>query len=223
MPAACGLCGHRGFSGGGRCSLSDRCGAGGRRVKALAREVRKLAAKVGAKRTAVRDRSRAARLRALGASMRRRSGQAKEEVLELTGQTGQLLQESVKERGDRLREARRRARGRGAQAKLRTARSFEELAERLPPPAQGQRRPPDLGRMVTFTYNADPTPTSPARTTFTRGATGQEPEGTSRQDDHSTTRTSPAPFLTSQYRAPNSSGKVAWGLVPRGRAPGGVS
>src|SRR5437773_2372592 len=50
-------------------------------VKALAREGRKLAAKIGAKRTAVRDRSRAAgrRLRALTRSMRRRSGQAKEE------------------------------------------------------------------------------------------------------------------------------------------------
>ena len=55
-------------------------GLAGDGVGALAREGRKLAAKIGAKRTAVRDRSRAAgrRLRALGQSMRRRSGQAKE-------------------------------------------------------------------------------------------------------------------------------------------------
>jgi transposase, IS5 family len=101
-------------------------------VKALAREGRKLTAKIGVKRTAVRDRSRAAgrRLRALTRSMRRRSGQAKEEVLELTKQTGKLLSESVKE-GRRLAAvARRRARGRGAQAKLTAARKFEELADR---------------------------------------------------------------------------------------------
>ena len=52
-------------------------------VRALAREGRKLAAKVKAKRTAVRDRSRAVgvRMRTLGRSIRRRSGEAKEEVL----------------------------------------------------------------------------------------------------------------------------------------------
>jgi IS5 family transposase len=66
-------------------------------VRALAREGRKLAAKIGAKRTAVRDRSRAAgqRLRALGRTIRRRSGEAKEEVLKLTEQTGRLLAKSV--------------------------------------------------------------------------------------------------------------------------------
>jgi IS5 family transposase len=101
-------------------------------VRALAREGRKLAKLIGAKRTAVRDRSRAAgrRLRALGRSMRRRSGQAKEEMLELTRQTGQLLARSVKEARRLAAQARRRARGRGAQAKLRAARKFEKLAER---------------------------------------------------------------------------------------------
>ena len=100
-------------------------------VGALAREGRKLAAKGGAKRTAVRDRSRAAgrRLRALGRSMRRRSGQAKQEVLKLTEQTGRLLQKSVQEARRLAAEARRRARGRGAQAKLEAARKFEALAE----------------------------------------------------------------------------------------------
>jgi transposase, IS5 family len=101
-------------------------------VRALAREGRKLAARIGAKRAAVRDRSRAAgrRLRALGRSMRRRSGQAKEEVLELTRQTGELLAKSVKEARRLAAVARRKARGRGARAKLEAARKFEELAGR---------------------------------------------------------------------------------------------
>ena len=101
-------------------------------IRALAREARKLATKIGAKRTAVRDRSHAAgrRLRALTRSVRRRSGQAKEEVLELTKQTGQLLARSVKEARRLAADAKRRARGRGAQAKLKAARKLEELADR---------------------------------------------------------------------------------------------
>ena len=101
-------------------------------VRALARAGRKLAAKIGAKRTSVRDRSRAAgrRLRALTRSIRRRSGQAKEEVLELTKQTGQLLAKSAKEARALAATAKRKARGRGARAKLNAARKLEELAER---------------------------------------------------------------------------------------------
>jgi transposase, IS5 family len=101
-------------------------------VRALAWEGRKLAAMVKAKRTAVRDRSRAAgrRLRALTRTIRRRSGQAKQEVLELTKQTGKLLGKSVKEARRLAADARRRARGRGAQAKLKAARKLEELADR---------------------------------------------------------------------------------------------
>ncbi len=101
-------------------------------LRALAREGHKLAAKIGAKRTAVRDRSRAAgrRVRGITRTMRRRSGQAKEEVLKLTRQTGELLAKSVKEARRLAAEARRRARGRGAQAKFRAARALEELADR---------------------------------------------------------------------------------------------
>ena len=101
-------------------------------VRALAREGRKLAAKIGAKRTAVRDRSRAAgrRLRGITRTMRHRSGQAKEDVLKLTRQTGELLARSVKEARRLAAEARRRARGRGAQAKLKAARQLEQLADR---------------------------------------------------------------------------------------------
>ena len=61
-------------------------------VRALAREGRKLAAKIKAKRTAVRDRSRAVgvRMRALTRTLRRRSGEAKAEVLELTKEAGAM-------------------------------------------------------------------------------------------------------------------------------------
>ena len=62
--------------------------------------------------------------------MRHRSGQAKEEVLKLTEQTGRLLAKSVKEARRLAAEARRRARGRGAQAKLKAARKLDELADR---------------------------------------------------------------------------------------------
>ena len=62
--------------------------------------------------------------------MRRRSGEAKEEVVKLTEQTGRLLAKSVKEARRLAAEARRRARGRGAQAKLKAARKLEELADR---------------------------------------------------------------------------------------------
>lgn len=101
-------------------------------VRALAREGRKLAAKIAAKRTAVRDRSRAVgrRMRALGRTLRRRSGEAKAEVLELTKQTGQMLRASVKQARALAATARRKARGRGAKAKLKAARALEELADR---------------------------------------------------------------------------------------------
>ncbi|MDQ6803404.1 MAG: transposase, partial [Actinomycetota bacterium] len=101
-------------------------------VRALAREGRKLAVKVGEKRTAVRDRSRALgrKLRALTRSIRRRSGEAKAEVLQLTAQTGELLERSVKEARKLAATARRRARGRGARAKLKAAGALAELADR---------------------------------------------------------------------------------------------
>ena len=68
-------------------------------VRTLAREGKRLAAKVGGTKGRVRDRSRAAgkRLRAIGRSLRRRTGAAKAEVLALIGETGSLLAASVKE------------------------------------------------------------------------------------------------------------------------------
>ena len=101
-------------------------------VRVLAREGRKLGALVGQAGRRVRDRSRSMgrKLRAITRTIRRRSGEAKAEVLELTEQTGQLLERSVSEARRLAAVARRRARGRGARAKLAAASRLEELADR---------------------------------------------------------------------------------------------
>jgi transposase, IS5 family len=101
-------------------------------VRALAREGRKLAKLVGENRSRVRDRSRAMgrKLRGIARTIRRRSGEAKSEVLELTKQTGELLERSITDARRLATAARRRARGRGAKAKLTAARKLEELADR---------------------------------------------------------------------------------------------
>ncbi|MCA1678650.1 MAG: transposase [Actinobacteria bacterium] len=101
-------------------------------VRALAAEGRKVAAKVGQTKTRVRDRSRSMgkRLRAISRTIRRRSGEAKAEVLALTEQTGDLLSRSVREARRLAAAARAKARGRGAKAKLRAAAKLDELADR---------------------------------------------------------------------------------------------
>ena len=101
-------------------------------VRVLAREGRKLAKLIGEKKSRVRDRSRAMgrKLRAITRTIRRRSGEAKEEVLALTEQTGELLTKSVKEARRLATIARSKARGRGAKAKLKAAAALEEMADR---------------------------------------------------------------------------------------------
>jgi IS5 family transposase len=101
-------------------------------VRSLAREGRRLAAKLDETKTRVRDRSRSMgrRLRAISRTIRRRTGEAKAEVLALTEQTGQLLGRSVREARRLAATARRRARGRGARAKLQAAARLKALAER---------------------------------------------------------------------------------------------
>jgi transposase, IS5 family len=101
-------------------------------VRVLAREGRKLAALVGERTRRVRDRSRAMgrRLRSISRTIRRRSGEAKAEVLKLTAQTGELLERSLKEARKLAAAARRKARGRGAKAKLKAAAKLEELSDR---------------------------------------------------------------------------------------------
>jgi transposase, IS5 family len=101
-------------------------------VRVLAREGRKLAGLIGEKTRRVRDRSRAMgrQLRAITRTVRRRSGEAKAEVLKLTAQTGELLERSIKEARRLAALARGKARGRGAKAKLKAAAGLEEWADR---------------------------------------------------------------------------------------------
>jgi IS5 family transposase len=69
-------------------------------------------------------------LRAVTRTIRRRSGEAKAEVLKLTARSGELLEQSVAETRRLVVIARRRARGRGAKAKLKAAAKLEEFADR---------------------------------------------------------------------------------------------
>jgi transposase, IS5 family len=80
----------------------------------------------------VRDGSRSMgrKLRALTRTIRRRSGEAKAEVLALTEQTGELLERSIAEARKLAAVARRRARGRGASIKRQAAQRLEEMADR---------------------------------------------------------------------------------------------
>ncbi len=101
-------------------------------VKVLAREGARLAVLVKERQRRVRDRSRSMgrKLRALTRTIRRRSGDAKAEVLALTEQTGELLERSVAEARKLAKAARDKARGRGAARKQRAAAKLEELADR---------------------------------------------------------------------------------------------
>ncbi|HEY2200292.1 MAG TPA: transposase, partial [Solirubrobacteraceae bacterium] len=101
-------------------------------VRVLAREGRKLAKLIKEQRARVRDRSRSMghKLRAITRTIRRRTGEAKSGVLKLTGETGELLQQSIKDTRRLAAIARRKARGRGAKAKQRAAANLEELADR---------------------------------------------------------------------------------------------
>jgi transposase, IS5 family len=101
-------------------------------VRVLAREGGKLARLIGEQKRRVRDRSRSMgrRLRAISRTIRRRSGEAKDEVLKLTAETGELLEGSITEARRLAVLARRKARGRGAAAKLKAAAALEEMADR---------------------------------------------------------------------------------------------
>ena len=100
--------------------------------------------------------------------MRHRSGQAKQEVLKLTGQTGRLLARSVKEARRLAAEAGHQARGHGAQAKLKAARKLEQLADRCEKVVQqikqriaGEKITDRLVSLGALTYNADTYTTLP--------------------------------------------------------------
>jgi transposase, IS5 family len=96
-------------------------------ARVLAREARKLLAKVGRDAGHVRDRSRAIerRVRAMSRTLGRRTGERKQQVLQFTEQAGKLVERSIREAKRLMTVARRRARGRGAQAKLRQINRLE--------------------------------------------------------------------------------------------------
>jgi len=105
-------------------------------IEALAREGRKLSRALSRSRSKavarVRDRSRSAgrKIRELGRTLRSRSGERKAKVLELTGEIGALLRSSTAEAKRLAAQARRSARGRGANTKLKAAERLEELVRR---------------------------------------------------------------------------------------------
>jgi IS5 family transposase len=119
-------------------------------VRALARDARKLAALLTDSKAQVRDRSRAMgrTLRAISRTLRRRTGEAKGEVLKLTAKTGKLLERSIKEARRLAAHAHKRARGPGARAKLTAAGKLAELADRCERVAS-QINPPVAGEPIT--------------------------------------------------------------------------
>jgi IS5 family transposase len=101
-------------------------------ARVLARESRRVIAKVGAGVGRVVDRTRALgrRLRLISRTLARRTGERKTEVLALTEQAGRLLSKSIREARQVAVMARRRARGRGARAKLAAIERLEEMTDR---------------------------------------------------------------------------------------------
>jgi IS5 family transposase len=111
-------------------------------VKLLVREGRTLAALIEEKRSRVRDRSRSIgrRLRAVNLTIGRRSGEAKGEVLKLTGEAGALLERSMREARRLALTAKHKARGRGAKMKLKAAAQLQQMADRCEKIAQQIRQ-----------------------------------------------------------------------------------
>jgi len=107
-------------------------GLAGDAVRLLAREGRRASALVAGGAARMRDRSRAVgrKLRELGCAVKRRTGEAKDDVLRLTGACGKLAAASVTDARKVAGELRAAARGRGAQAKLRAAERLEHACER---------------------------------------------------------------------------------------------
>ena len=101
-------------------------------TRVLAREATAAGELAGPNAPRVQDRSRAVgrRLRRLNRTLAARTGQGKPMALRLTGEAGELVERGVRETRRVAEQLRRRARGRGAQAKLAAARRLDELAER---------------------------------------------------------------------------------------------
>jgi transposase, IS5 family len=101
-------------------------------VRKLARQARRVAPLLKDFRRGVRDRSRSVGrlVRAISQTLRRRSGEAKEQVLALNQRAGKLIARSAREARALAGELRASARGRGARGKLRAAAALEELTGR---------------------------------------------------------------------------------------------
>jgi IS5 family transposase len=100
-------------------------------AQALAREGRKLAARLRGPTRRVVDRSRqlGKLVRAISRTLVRRTGQRRQDVMELNTQAGRVLARSVTEARALAAQARASAHGRGARAKLRAVRRVENLAD----------------------------------------------------------------------------------------------
>jgi IS5 family transposase len=101
-------------------------------ARVLAREARKLVGKAGKDAGWVTDRSRAIgrRVRAMTRTLGRRTGERKQQVLEFTEQAGNMVERSIAQAKRLVAVARRRARGRGARAKLRQIERLQVFIER---------------------------------------------------------------------------------------------
>jgi IS5 family transposase len=101
-------------------------------ARALAREGGKLAGRLPGPTRRVVDRSRqlGRTVRAISRTLARRTGQRRDEVMELNARAGRILARSIREARALATQARAAARGRGARAKLRAAQRLEELANR---------------------------------------------------------------------------------------------
>jgi IS5 family transposase len=101
-------------------------------ARALARQGRRLAERIGERGNSVRNRSRAVgrRVRQISRTLARGTGEARQQLIALNAETGLLLRRSATEARRLATAARAKARGRGAQAKLRAAEAIEQLAER---------------------------------------------------------------------------------------------
>jgi IS5 family transposase len=101
-------------------------------VRVLARQARKLTPLLKQATRRVQDRSRSVGrvVRAISQTLRRRTGEAKEQVLALNKRAGKLVARSAREARGLAAELRASARGRGARRKLRAAAALEELTAR---------------------------------------------------------------------------------------------
>jgi IS5 family transposase len=101
-------------------------------TRALAREGRKLLGMVKGAASKVVDRSRSVgrTVRQISKTLARRTGEAKQQVIDLNSKAGKEITKSAREARRLAAQARKAARGRGARAKLRAAAKLEQLAER---------------------------------------------------------------------------------------------